>query len=339
MSTRFSTVRRHVRRPVLRAIAGVGLLGLLLLPAVPSVAAATTCQLTFSGNATGSRDVTASLTRFLDNHRGRRLCLKTNGTYRIDGIVRVTNEVGLHLNGRNATLKAGPSVSASANRRQLYIQSSRNVVILNLKIRGNNPAYTRWNASRQHEPGIWIDGGSNIRLDHVTVRDTYGDGIYIGFKDGRLAPPTGVTLYHVNIARVGRNGVAIVAGNGILITSSVITDVGLIGIDLEPDQSDAVISRVTVQRTSVRRYGRSGADTGYAFAANGKAGSISSIRVAGNTADRFTTTVQNRYGGTHRSIVFTGNRSTYQANAYFTNISGLTFTGNVHIRAYRSNVN
>ncbi len=336
MTSPFPTLLRH---PAVRALTVVTLLGALLLPVVPPVAAATSCQVTFTGNATGSRDVTASLTRFLYNDRGRRLCLKPYGIYRVDGIVRITNQVGLHLNGRNATLKAGPNISPTANRRQLYIQNSRGIVILNLRIRGRNPDYTRWNSSRQHESGIHIDGGSSIRLDRVSVRDTYGDGIYIGFKDGRLAPATGVILYKVSIARAGRNGVAIVAANGLLITSSVITDTSLQGIDLEPDLSNAVISRVTVQRSSVRRFGRSGAYTGWAFASNGKAGTVSDIKVSGNTGDRFSATVQNQYGGTHRNITFTGNSSTYRAHAYFTNVTGLTFSGNVNITAHRSNVN
>ena len=336
MTRRFPTLLRH---PAVRAATVVTLLGALLLPVVPPVAAATSCQVTFTGNATGSRDVTASLTRFLYNDRGRRLCLKPYGIYRVDGIVRITNQVGLHLNGRNATLKAGPSISPTANRRQLNIENSRSIVILNLRIRGRNPDYTRWNSSRQHESGIHIDGGSSIRLDHVSVRDTYGDGIYIGFKDGRLAPPTGVILYKVSIARTGRNGIAIVAGNGILVIYSTITDSSIHAIDLEPDLSTAVVSHVTVQRSSLRRYGRSGADTGYAFAANGKAGTMSYLKIAGNTSDRFKTTIQNRYGGTHKAITFTGNSSTYRAPAYFTNVTGLTFSGNVNITAYRTNVN
>jgi hypothetical protein len=338
MTTPFPTVVRHARRVSVRAITSAIVLGAMLIPAAPWASAATTCQVTFSGNATGSSDVTSSLTAFIHNHGGRQLCLKANGIYRVDGIVRITSESGLRLDGQNATLRAGPSASWS-NRRQLNIESGRNIVIQNLVIRGNNPNHTRWNATRQHEPGIWIDGGHGISFYNVVIRDTYGDGIYVGYKDGRLAPPTAITFTKVNIARVGRSGIAIVAGSHILITNSLISDASLHAIDLEPDFASADIHNVTVRWSLLRRYGQSGADTGYAFAANGKAGSMSYISVTGNSADRFTTTVQNHNGGTHRNIVFTGNRSTLQANAYFTNVTGLSYFGNVNIAARRSNVN
>ena len=43
----------------------------LLLPAAPIAAAATGCQSVYTGNHKGGVDVTSSLNRWLDNHRGR----------------------------------------------------------------------------------------------------------------------------------------------------------------------------------------------------------------------------------------------------------------------------
>jgi hypothetical protein len=326
---------RSARHLFLAAILAITALG-ATTPA--STSAAVTCAATFGGNATGSQDVTSSLTSFLRKYNGKQVCLKPNGVYRVDGIVRIDSLSGLRLDGRGATLKAVAYAPASAHRRQIYIVRSSNIVISNLVIRGKNPDFTRWNADRQHEHGIWIDGGRSITVRAVTIRDTYGDGIHLGFKDGALTPPTAITLDRVNIARTGRNGIGIVSGNYVLIRSGVIVDAGLHAIVLEPDYSNADIHHVTVTGSTMRRFGRSGIDTGYAFGANGKAGWMHDISVVTNTADRFKATIRARTGTTHKTIVFTGNRSELSSTASFANIVGLTFSGNVRISAYKTNV-
>lgn len=147
MTTPVPTVLRHARRASNRAITSAIVLGALPIPATPSAPAVTICQVTFSGNATGSRDVTASLTSFIDNHPGRRLC----------------------LNGQVVMLRAGPSQSPLAHRRQPYIVSGQNTIIRNLIIRGNDPDHTRWNVSRQHESTISINGGHSITFKYVNI--------------------------------------------------------------------------------------------------------------------------------------------------------------------------
>lgn len=339
MSTRFATHQWRTHRRAVRAVTSLFVLGALLLPAVPSVSAATTCERTFTGDATGARDVTASLTAFLDKHGGKRLCLKSYGKYRVDGTVRVRNEYGLRLDGRNATLRPRINLSSSAQRQQLRIESSRNVIIRNLSIRGLNPDHRRWNAGRQHEHGIAIYGGDLIKLQNVVIRDTYGDGVYVGYVSGRIEPSSRITLGRLNIARAGRNGVAIVGGHYLVVTDSVIAYTGLHAVDLEPDLTDADIHHVTIQRTSLGSYGQAGIYTGYAIAVDGWAGEMSDIRILDNSAYRFNATVLNNHGGTNRNIVFTGNRSSTWGRAYLENIQGLTFSGNVNIKAVKDNVN
>ncbi len=154
MPARFSSRLQHLRRTAGRGlIAGIAV-GALLLPAAPSVAAAPICERTFGGDATGSRDVTSSLASFLNKHDGKRLCLRKNGTYRVDGTVRVHNVRGLRLNGRNAILRPVASSSASAQRQQLRIEASRDVVVRNLRVRGANSNHTSYVENRQHEHGV-----------------------------------------------------------------------------------------------------------------------------------------------------------------------------------------
>jgi len=347
MPRRFPTFRRSARnrsvgRPSIRALTAVLTLGALLLPAVPSVSAASSCQYTFTGNASGTRDVTRSLTSFLASHRGKHLCLKTNGIYRIDGTVRISDSYGLRLDGRNATLRAGASVSASVQRQQLHLESVRNAIVKNLNIRGADPDYTRWKDSRQQEHGIGIYGGDNIRLSHISIRDTYGDGVYVGYDSGRIGPASRITLERLDIARVGRNGVGIVGGHYLMVTDSVISFTGLHSVDLEPNTADAAIHHVTVQRSTMRAYGRAHADTGYAgyaVAVDGWAGEMADINILDNSADRFNAAFVDERGGINHDVVFRGNRSSYPGLVEFKNLRGLTFVGNIRITATKSNVN
>lgn len=318
---------------------GVTSSSVMLPQAEPAVTtAAVSCYATFTGDASGRRDVTSALTAFLRRYNGRSVCLKYHGVYRIDGIVRLDSLSGLKLNGRGSTLKQVATSAAGSNRRAFYILKSRNVSIGNMTILGRNPNVASWVSSRQNEPGIWIDGGSGIRIHHVAIKNMYGDGIYIGFKDGGVTAASGVTLDHVTIYRVGRNGIGIVAGNNIVMRYVKIVDTGLHGIDLEPDYASANIHHVTVQYSSIARVGRGNIDSSYSFAANGKAGNMSYIKVLSNVGDRFKSTIQAKSGYTHRYITFSGNRSTYASNAYFSNIVGLSFSGNTRITQHRSNV-
>lgn len=338
MADRSQPGHRHVPTRPMRALTVAVLLGLLALAAPSSTLAATTCERTFTGDATGSRDVTASLTAFLDKHGGKRLCLKSYGKYRVDGTVRVTNEYGLRLDGRSAVLRPAVSAASSAQRQQLRIESGRNIIISNLTIRGINTNFRRWSDARQHEHGIGIYGGASIKLVNIVVRDTYGDGIYVGYIPGRIAPAYGITIGPVDIARVGRNGVAIVGGSYLVVTDATIAYTGLHSVDLEPDLVEANIHHVTVKRSDLRSYGQAGVWTGYAFAATSKAGRMRSITVVGNRGYKFQALIASESGLSDQSIVFRDNRSTVSATAFLENIDGLTFSGNVNISPRRANV-
>lgn len=303
-----------------------------------SMQAATTCERTFLGDATGSRDVTASLTSFIRGHGNKRLCLKSDGVYRVDGIVRIEDVSGLRLNGRGATLKQVSTTTAGTNRRHLYLLRSTNIYIHDLRLHGRNQDATTWIAAREHEPGIWIDGGSRITIRNVAIRGTYGDGVLFGFKGGDLQPPTNIKLDRLNIARAGRSGISITAGNYIEISNTIVTDTALHGINLEPDYAAADIHHVTVRNSTINRVQRAGFQHGYAFAANGKVGDMTDLVVRDSQGSRFEATVFAKPGYTHRNITFVRNRSGAPTTARFGNIVGLSFDDNVNIKLSRTNV-
>jgi Right handed beta helix region len=331
------SILHALRRPMIAAVMAVMAITAVSATSAPTQAAVA-CERTFTGDPTGSRDVTSSLTSFIRNHGSRRLCLRPNASYRVDGIVRIEGVNGLRLNGRNATLKQVSTTSAGSNRRHLYLERATNIYIYDLNLRGRNPDVTRWVSSRQHEPGIWIDGGRRITLRDIGVSNTYGDGVYVGFKSGNIAPATDITLDLIRVTRAGRSGISITAGNHITISNALINDTALHGINLEPDYASADIHHVTVRNSTVNRVQRSGTQHGYAFAANGKVGDMDQITVRDNKGSRFEATIYAKPGYTHSDIVFVRNRSSVSTTARFGNVDGLTFSGNVNIRATRSNV-
>ncbi len=310
----------------------------LLLPAAPIVAAATGCQSVYTGNHKGGVDVTSSLNRWLDNHRGRQLCLKTDGLYRIDGTVRISNENGLKLDGRGATIRHIKFRTYTAKRRVMSIESSRNVTIKNLVVRGYNKDYKDYNVVRQHEHGIGITGGYNIKLYRVTTRDTYGDGVYIGWIPGSVSPAHDITLQRVNLGRAGRSGVGIVGGHNILITDSTINATGIHGVNLENDLAAGNIHDVRVVRTRLDGFGRSPEWLGYGFIAYGWEGDMYDISVIDSRSTRWRTLVGNEVGSTYRNVTFRGNRSTYTGRAIFEHVDNLTWSGNSGIRITKVDV-
>lgn len=334
----FTIAIRRPRWMAIAIVAGCMAVSAIGLAGPVGVGAAVTCERTFTGDPTGSRDVTSGLVAFIRNHGSKRLCLRANAVYRVDGTVRIEGVSGLRLNGRNATLKQVATTTAGTNRRHLYLLRATNVYIVDLNLRGRNPDVTNWVSSREHEPGIWIDGGKRITLRDINVRDTYGDGVYIGFKAGDVAPATEVTLDDIDVARAGRSGISITAGNYITISNSTVTDTAFHGINLEPDYASANIHHVTVRHSTVNRVQRSGVYHGYAFAANGKVGNMTDITVRENRGSRFEATVFATSGYTHSNIVFVANRSGVSTTARFGNVVNLTFADNAYIKATRTNV-
>jgi parallel beta-helix repeat protein len=104
--------------------------------------------------------------------------------------------------------------------------------------------------------GIRINGGHNIVIQGVAIRDTWGDGIYIGL-DGST-PGTeaeNIRIDGVQISNVRRNGASVVAAKGVTFTGCVIVDVNGTapesGIDLEPNGAN-VVSDVTITGCVIR---------------------------------------------------------------------------------------
>ena len=104
--------------------------------------------------------------------------------------------------------------------------------------------------------GILIYGSSNVVLDGVTVKDCWGDGIYItddSSKSSSNPANSNITLNAVVSDGNRRNGLGIVAGNGITVQNSTFTNTSgtlpQVGIDVEPNSGQIVSGLVVTYCT------------------------------------------------------------------------------------------
>lgn len=284
--------------------------------ATPSVAPSCT---TFTGDPSGATDVSVELTAFLEEHTGT-VCLASGATYRVTQVLAVGLN-NLVLEGRGATIQGGDGLVRGIVR----LRAARHVVIRNLTVQGTNSAFT---TATQWGCGFYIDGGLDITLDHVRVRMTQGDGIYVGYNSGSTTPAQAVQIIAPDLSRLGRNGVAPVAGD-VSIEGGTISHVGLFGVNFECNTNLGCASIVgSVSGTSFSAVGEQW--TGaihYAVAAGGlTSAQKQSITVTRVTADGAYMTI--RYTD---SVSVTNNVSGTSATAGFPGCGAVTFNGNTRI--------
>ncbi len=241
----------------------------------------------FTGDATGATDVTSTLRAFLQSHDGQRVALAKNGIYRVTQLSFTATR--LTVDFRGARLEG----SEKGVHGILRIQSSSHIVLNDPKVYGSG---YDWDSAAQNEHGIQVDGGSDIVLDHPVTRDTRGDGIYVGYQEGKNSPATGVVINDADIRRASRNGIAPVAGE-VTIRGGHIADTGLHGIDFEVNDSTGASSiRGVVDGVDIRSHGDlPGIEpSSYAVAAGGYSSDTKpSVLVENVTGDRLRMTIRN----------------------------------------------
>ena len=92
--------------------------------------------------------------------------------------------------------------------------------------------------------GIRVTGSDNIVIEGVTVRDMWGDGIYLGKAGGSATQNENITIYGVNMDHNRRQGITITQGKGVKILNSTLQNTDgtdpRAGIDIEPNANENV---------------------------------------------------------------------------------------------------
>ncbi len=213
---------------------------------------------------TGGTDVTAPLNAFFaDLAPGSTVVFPAAGRYRVEGVLFLFDQDDLTIEGNGSTVfaltdgsgvtppKAGYRQYWPRRREHWHIRRSNNVTLRNLTVQGANPdagaipeAYV---PELEGQAGISISRSSNVVLDSMRIQDTYGDFVWI------TGGSTNVTIQHSTFARSGRQGIALVNGQGLLVEDNDIRDVARSVFDLEP-AGRALAQQVRLRNNRVGDY-------------------------------------------------------------------------------------
>ena len=190
----------------------------------------------FGAKGDGSTDDTAAIQKALDTCKN---VVVTAGTYMINAITHI------NLNSNNKlTLDNDATIKAITNGETtygvLYLDNVQNVEISGGTIQGERTTHTG-------ETGEWghcIDirgGSSNIYVHDITVKDSWGDGIYFNTCSN-------IKTARVKVDNARRNGYSIIAMTNYLSEGDVINHTNgtapAAGIDIEPNTNDDVIDNI-----------------------------------------------------------------------------------------------
>lgn len=286
-------------------------------------------------DATGTKDVTASLQAVLDAApNGATIRFAPRARYLIRSALVLDHRVNVLLDGRGATIILAPGDGKA--RRNLWLIGCREVRITDLALLGANPHPGVLDDARQYEHGIWIDGGGGIEVASVTVTDPWGDCVYLGDGDGRQGWVDGVWIHDSSCSGTGRNGISIVAGRNVRIERNTLATIGLHAIDVEPNPPSGGFVQ-GADRIEVVGNRVSGPVSEYFFAANGW-GPVDNLTIEQNvltgTPMRLTVQPLPASRQVRRSVLVSGNRSDTPFNIKddpamkFAAVIGLTVTDN-----------
>jgi hypothetical protein len=195
---------------------------------------------------TGATDVTAALQRFIAAApRGSTVVLRHSARYRVDGTLQLRDRTGLTLDGNGATLFA--AAPGGPYRAAIRLLGGRSWTLRNLTVTGSKPPDAGFNPELQWQHGIDLRGVRGATLRDVTVRDVWGDGIYVGLSTNGAAWSRDVSIIDSHSAGTGRIGVAVTAGRDVLVRGGTWSEPGLSTFDIEPNGAPGGVRRVTVE--------------------------------------------------------------------------------------------
>jgi len=250
---------------------------------------------------------------------GSTIVFKAGGVYRMDAALNFAHRHNLTFEGNRATLRANGGTTEASS--LLWLGGGNSgIVIRDFTLVGNSPRPGVYEPGREGAHGILVDGGRAIELTGITVRDVWGDCLYVG------SWASGIWFHDSTCASSGRNGVAVVAGRNITVERVTFDESGYSTFDIEPNVDDQGASNVQFLDNTA------GTWTNSFLSADGAAGSVvRDVTVSGNTvtgASLLTVIDLAR----RQNITFTNNRSSVTAAGpvlRFAHIDGLTVTGNI----------
>jgi parallel beta-helix repeat protein len=183
------------------------------------------------------------------------------GIFLIDALkgVQLKSKMTLRL-AAGATLRAAPN--DQTNYEVVAIRSATDVNVVGGTIEGERGAHTGTTGEWGH--GINVDASQRVVLDHVTIKECWGDGIYVGG-----AATADVTVCGVVSDHNRRQGMSATSIDGLVVRDSSFQNTAgtepEAGLDIEPNLGETV-TNVSITRCTFRNNAGGGLQIGPAIA-------------------------------------------------------------------------
>ncbi|WP_031529219.1 right-handed parallel beta-helix repeat-containing protein [Dyadobacter crusticola] len=170
---------------------------------------------------------------------------KTKNPYRITGVIIPTEkslifEDGAHVKGTG---------NLGNNQTMFTISNGKNVKIVGKATFEDIKASYPSGEDGQFNGCIKVLGSENLLIEDITIKNTGGDGIYLGRGDGGTTN-INARIVNVNIDNTNRNGITIITANGCWIDRVNIRNANgsapANGIDIEPNSQWEVLKGIKI---------------------------------------------------------------------------------------------
>jgi hypothetical protein len=285
----------------------------------------------------GKTNVSNALNAFIAKvPNGSTINFPSGATYLLGGNgIRVDGRSNLIFAGSGVTLKITGCSQADAGFAVGYSKASTGITIRGFTILGDNGGTYKGGCEGAH--GIYVGRSKNVEIANVTVRKTFGDGVYI--TDSSTGTwSDGVHIHDSRFESNGRMGIAIVGGRNVTIEDSTVDRSGIHAFDIEPNNAKGGAANVTIRDNTVGTYGICKC-FGYSFFAVTAMRDVNLVNISNLVVENNRVTggsIKSKVmGGTSRrwkNVTIRNNRGSVSMSGpaiRITNVDGVTVTGNV----------
>lgn len=175
------------------------------------------------------------------------------------------NDNGLLLKSNSNVVfrKNSALVLKPTNRRNFFmmgIHDAENVKVYFPVITGDRKAHL--GNDGEWGMGLSIRGASNVTVINPVISSCWGDGIYIGQSTATKKIPFNITINNAVLDNNRRNGISIIAVNQLKLIRPVVSNTNgtppMSGIDVEPNDSDALVDNIQMDHPVTFNNGKYG---------------------------------------------------------------------------------
>lgn len=167
---------------------------------------------------------------------GTRFLFPAGALFTLDRGVKLIGRHNLVFDLNGSTIRCIGSSVLIASSPFLLDGGNSDITVLNGTLEGNNQKTgTSIYGGGEDQQGVAIYGDQRIELANLTIRKTFGDGVYMNAKDTTGQWPEDVWIHDVTLDRIGRQGFTVNSGRRVLIEDSSGDQIGMMFLDIEMD--------------------------------------------------------------------------------------------------------